>query len=276
MAPGIRAVAVAGLVAVAPVTAAAAAPVTITPGTLTVCAYPAFAPFSSMDASGAWVGWDATFLTRFAQQQGLTVTTVSISPFAGIWKRPGTGECDIAAAGIGDQPGRRSASPGTTWSIPYYSVIRAFAVRRGTTLAGPQDLAGKVVIVTPGSAAHQDLRQQIRQHHVKGVTIRYTHRGCRAVGLVARGKAFAYGGGLGSIQYHAARYRNVTVAWPHRILLPDGRTGTEPFAYPVRTADTGLVAALNAFIAANRASYGRRATEGGRTPDEQAGGCPSY
>lgn len=276
MRPRIRALAAAGVASLTPVTAAAAAPVTITPGTLTVCAYPAFAPFSSVDSSGAWVGWDAAFLTRFAQEQGLTVTPVPVTPFAGIWKRPGTGECDVAAAGIGDQPARRSASPGTTWSIPYYSVIRAFAVRRGSTLDGPQDLAGRTVIVTPGSAAHQDLRQQIRQHHVKGVRIRYTHRGCRAVGLVAKGKAFAYGGGLGSIQYQAARYRNITVAWPHRILLPNGRTGTEPFAYPVRTADTGLVAALNAFIAANRASYGRRATEGGRTPDEQAGRCPSY
>ena len=41
------------------------------------------------------------------------------------------------------------------------------------------------------------------------------------------------------------------------MLLANGRSGTEAFSYPVRTADTGLIQALNAFIAANKASYGK-------------------
>ena len=234
-----------------------APPTTLTPGTLTICTYPGFAPFTSFDAKGAWVGWDASFLTRFATQQGLAVKTVSVDPFDGIWKRPGENQCDIAAAGIGNEPARRAQSPGTTWSITYYVVIRAFAVRKGSTLTGPQDLAGKTVIVTKDSTADQDIQQQIRQHHVKGVTVRYTDNEGAAVKMVSQGKVFAYGGGLGSIQYQARRFTNIKVAWPHRILLPSGKLGTEPFSYPVRTADTGLVEALNAFIAANRAGYGK-------------------
>ena len=230
---------------------------TLTPGTLTICTYPGFAPFTSFTSSGAWVGWDASFLTRFATQQGLAVKTVSVDPFDGMWKRPGEDQCDIAAAGIGNEPARRAQSPGTTWSITYYEVIRAFAVRKGSTLTGPQDLAGKTVIVTKDSTADQDIQQQIRQHHVKNVTVRYTDNEGAAVKMVSRGKVFAYGGGLGSIQYQAKRFTNIRVAWPHRILLPNGKRGTEPFSYPVRTADTGLIEALNAFIAANKASYGK-------------------
>ncbi|MBM3665551.1 MAG: transporter substrate-binding domain-containing protein [Actinobacteria bacterium] len=98
---------------------AAAPPTTLTPGTLTICTYPGFAPFTSFDASGAWVGWHASFLIRFATQQGLAVKTVSVVPFDGIWKRPGENQCDIAAAGIADQPAHRARAPGgrspTTW-----------------------------------------------------------------------------------------------------------------------------------------------------------------
>ena len=246
--------------AVGAVTAASlavAAPTTITPGTLTICTYPGFAPFTSFSSSGAWQGWDASFLTRFATEQGLAVKTISVTPFNGMWKRPGEDQCDIAAAGIGNQAARRAESPGTTWSSTYYVVIRAFAVRKGTTLTGVQDMAGKTVIVTKGSTADQDITQQIRQHHVKGVTVRYTNDEGNAVAQVSKGKVFAYGGGLGSIQYQARRFRNIKVAWPHRILLPNGKRGSEPFSYPVRTADTGLIEALNAFIAANRSSYGK-------------------
>jgi len=243
--------------ALAAASVAVAAPTTITPGVLSICTYPGFAPFTSFDASGQWVGWDASFLAKFATQQGLTVKTVSVTPFNGMWKRPGVGQCDLAAAGIGNQANRRAESPGTTWSNTYYVVVRAFAVRKGTTLTGVQDMAGKTVIVTRGSAADEDIKQQIRQHHVKGVTVRYTNDEGAAVAQVSRGKVFAYGGGLGSIQYQAKRFPNIKVAWPHRMLLANGKLGRETFSYPVRTADTGLVEALNAFIAANRPTYGK-------------------
>ncbi len=238
-------------------TARAIPPTTLVPGTLTVCAYPGFAPVTSFDARGAWVGTDASFLTRFAAQEGLAVRPVTVASFHGMWKRPGRDECDIAAGGIANLPARRAASPGTRWSRPYYEVLRAFAVRTGSTLTRAQDLAGKTVIVTKGSTAEQDLLQQIRRHRVKGVTVRYTTNEAAAVRMVSRGKAFAYGGGLISIRYQAGRFRNIEAAWPHRMLLADGKSGTEAFSYPVRSADTALVDALNAFIAANKSRYGK-------------------
>ncbi len=212
---------------------------------------------TSFDPAGAWVGTDASFLRRFAAQAGLSVTVMPVRSFAGMWARPGRDECDIAAGGIADLPSRRAASPGTTWSRPYYEVLRAFAVRKGSTLTGPEGLAGRTVIVTRGSTAEYDLRQQIRRNHLRGVNVLYATGESAAVAMVSRGAAFAYGGGLISIRYQAKRFRNITVAWPHRMLLANGRSGTEAFSYPVRTADTGLIQALNAFIAANKASYGK-------------------
>ena len=200
-----------GLIAQAATARVVVPPTTLVPGPLTVCTYPGFAPFTSFTGKGAWVGWDASFLTAFATQQGLAVKPVPVDPFDGMWKRPGENQCDIAAAGIGNEPARRAQSPGTTWSITYYTVIRAFAVRRGSTLTGPQDLAGRTVIVTKDSTADQDIRQQIRQHHVKGVTVRYTDHEGAAVKMVSQGKVFAYGGGLGSIQYQAKRFRTINV-----------------------------------------------------------------
>lgn len=252
----ITAIVVAGS-AVAVASAAQAAVTTLTPGALTVCTYPGFAPFDQVGADGRWQGWDATFITGFATQEGLAVKVVPVQQFNGIWQLPGRDRCDVAAAGIGNEPQRRAQSPGTTWSSTYYTVIRAFAVRKGSTLTGPKDLAGKTVIVTKGSTADQDLVQQVKQHHVPHVTIRYTDNEGAAVALVARGKVFAYGGGLGSVQYQARRFRNIKVVWPHRMLMPNGTLGREVFSFPVRTASTGVVQALNAYIAANKPRYGK-------------------
>lgn len=254
----IRVAVVAGVVAaLSAASVAIAVPTTITPGTLSVCTYPRFAPFTSFGASGEWQGWDAAFLTDFASEQGLAVATESVTPFKGIWTRPGKDECDIAAAGITNLAERRAESPGTTWSSTYYVGVRAFAVRAGTRLRSVEDMAGKTVVVTKGSTSHKDITQQITQYRVMGVTVKYTNDVTAAVDLVSKGKVFAYGGCLGCIQYQAGLVKNIRVAWPHRILLASGARGSEPFAYPVRAADAGLVEALNIFIAENRAKYGK-------------------
>ena len=53
----IRVAVVAGVVAaLSAASVAIAVPTTITPGTLSVCTYPRFAPFTSFGASGEWQG----------------------------------------------------------------------------------------------------------------------------------------------------------------------------------------------------------------------------
>lgn len=244
-------------VAAAQGSAQAAPFTTLTPGTITACTYDGFAPFSELNAEGEWTGWDPAFLRPFAAQNGLTLTPVKDLQFNGIWQSPGKNRCDLAAAGITNLAARRAQSPGVTWSATYYYVLRSFIVRKGSTLTGPMDLAGKTVIVTKGSTADLDLVQQIRQHHVPDVTVRYTDNDENGAKAVAQGRAFAYGSGLGSIQAVVKKHPGTKVAWTHHRLLPNGKTGSEPFSYPVRTASTGLVQALNAYIAANKKNYGK-------------------
>ena len=74
-----------GLIAQAATARVVVPPTTLVPGTLTVCTYPGFAPFTSFTGKGAWVGWDASFLTAFATQQGLAVKPVPVDPFDGMW-----------------------------------------------------------------------------------------------------------------------------------------------------------------------------------------------
>ena len=100
---------------------------TVEPGVLTVCTYTGFAPVSSKNESGEIVGTDITFVRHFAEENGLAVKFKE-ADFAGIWERPGRGECDLAAAGIAPLDSRKS--PGVVWSAPYFNVQRTLLIRK--------------------------------------------------------------------------------------------------------------------------------------------------
>jgi hypothetical protein len=60
---------------------------------------------------------------------------------------------------------------------------------------------------------------------------------------------FAFGSGLGTVEYLVAKFGGMKVVWPHCLMMPDGTLAGEPFSFVVRAQSTGLIAALNAFIA---------------------------
>jgi Bacterial extracellular solute-binding proteins, family 3 len=131
---------------------------TLEAGTLKVCLYSGFAPFSSL-VDGQWQGWEVDYLKEFAQQSKLTFEVVS-KDFEGIWLQPGHGDCDIAATGISDtQDRRKAAGPEADWSNTYYHVVRTFLVRTAdfTKLTQVEDLKGKKAIITKDSTANSDL-----------------------------------------------------------------------------------------------------------------------
>ena len=230
--------------------------------TLKVCLYPGFKPFTSWEEKDpVWRGWDVVYLKAFAKTYGLTFKAIKIDAFLGIWKLPGedSKSCDIAAAGISDLPDRRAESPGTKWSKTYYTVDRAYLVRSGDTLDKVEDLAGKkiTVIVTKGSTADTDLQNRLRQARnagvkVDGVTIGYTDQEAEAAKLVRDGKAFAYGGGYGSVLALAPKGSGLKVTWTHCNMVEVSKNVfkeySEPFSFVVRSADTGLPEALDRYI----------------------------
>ncbi len=84
--------------------------ITLVPGKLTVCTYGGFAPVCYKNAAGQLIGYDVSFLTRFAQQNGREIVLIE-KEFDGIWKLPNANVCDVAGAGVmrrNDRPVGRS------------------------------------------------------------------------------------------------------------------------------------------------------------------------
>ncbi|HEX4960432.1 MAG TPA: transporter substrate-binding domain-containing protein [Thermoanaerobaculia bacterium] len=250
---------------------------TLEPGKLKVCLYGGFPPFVGLD-NGHWSGWDVTYLEQFAKQQGLTFTPVNVAKFDDIWALAGEGQCDIAASGISDLPARRKQTGcAGDWSDHYYKVYRSFAVRIADKdkLKDVSDLKGKTAVVTGGSTADLDLSNRLacanipqcgKEKNSSCVNVLRTDNEEDSAKMVLNGEAFAYGGGLGSIQYLVEKLgggKALAVAWTHcNTQRVNGKCQpvSEPFSFVVRHASTGLLEALNRYIASQ--SYP------GKAPDE--------
>ncbi len=228
---------------------------TVTPGTLTVCTFGGFPPTSYALPSGAWAGLDARFVRRFASSVGLAVDARVSSEFDGIWRRPGAGECDLAAAGITVTDDRSSDARGATFTKQYHTTLRAFVVRRGSTLTGVRGLAGRTILVGKGSIAFEDVQRRVRRARVAGVRIRFGAGEVPNRRAVLAGRAFAYETDDLSAEQAARVDPRLAVAWAHPRLDARGRNVREGLAYVVRDSSTGLLPALNAFISAKGRTY---------------------
>ncbi|BBK37965.1 amino acid ABC transporter substrate-binding protein [Allostella sp. ATCC 35155] len=236
------ALAAAALAGAAP--AAHAAPRTIVPGTLTVCASTAFRPVLYRDGQQL-VGSDVVFLRAFAKSRNLELAFRDF-PFDGIWLRPGRGECDLAAAGITDFASRHSA--GVEWSKPYFTVLRTLLIRReqAGTLRTIADFPGRSIGFVTNSSADRDVRARAPQGAVlKG----YGEAEAGIADLIA-GRLDAFAEGSVTSDDFAARHPELAVIDAHSLVPAEG------LAYPVR-AESGLLETLDAFIAANAATYGK-------------------
>lgn len=230
----------------------AAAVTTLVPGEVRVCLFPTFPPFDAMDETGAWRGWDVDYISHFAATLNLRFVPVEVAHYDEFWLEPGRDRCDIAASGISDLAVRRAQTGALAgWSVHYYSVARAFGVRPGAKLDDICDLAGKTVMVVKGSTAEVDLRSRAAQAGISTITVDGTSDDVANARRVAENRpgaeAYAFGSGLGSVQYLSRQF-GLEVAWPHCLMMPDGHLRQEPFSFVVRSASTGLLEALNAYI----------------------------
>ncbi len=234
---------------------------------LRVGVYAGFAPFVEKRTPKQWGGWDIRFLENFARGKGFSLDFVEIDQFAGIWNAPARGVCDIVAAGIGDTKKRRSENSDVQWSCHYYSVMRAFVIKKSkdSVLQSIHDLENKTVIVTKNSNAHIDLLLQMKEARLSSVTIQYTDDEHEGVKKVLSGEAFAYGGGVGSIEYLRSKYAQLEVAWRHRahesLLVENTDDLSAPkeeyFSFVLKKEARALTHELNAFIRQNRNMYGK-------------------
>ncbi len=184
------------------------------------------------------------FLRRFAAERKLNVE-FRFFEFEGIWARPGAGECDVAAAGIAPLPARAAA--GVEWSAPYFGVRRSLLIRKSDSgsLRTMADFGGRTVAVTKGSTADVDTAAR----KPASAKIAYYDDQAKAVADLLAGRIDAFGEGDVSNAYLAGqRPAELALADVHPMAPP------ETFALAVRKK-SGITAALNAFIAANKAKY---------------------
>lgn len=240
-----------------------AAVTTLHAGRLTVCTYGGFAPVCFKDTAGNLVGLDVSFLTRFAESEGLALDMIDRT-FDGIWALPDMNVCDIAAAGI-TKLDSRYVGEGASWSDAYFQVNRSLLVRSAEQLVFDDhaSLVGKKIVVTRGSTADIDA-----QTRYPDCTLQYVDE--VAMGqqdqqeyvvktLLADREADAFGEGDVSNRYLRDTYGKdveggLVLADIHPIDGPD-----ETFSFVARNASTGLLERLNAFIAANKDSYASKA-----------------
>jgi len=263
---------------------------TLKRGTLQVCLYAGFAPFTYKE-NGAWKGWDVDYLTAFASANGLSIEVVEEPRFEDIWLKPSEGRCDIAGSGISDTADRRAAvDSGGCWSKSYYEVARSFLVRSKdrTLLTKIEDLRGTTAVVTRGSTGHRDLCYRMQLAGMRAcatpdggnpcanleeasrttdptcVVIEYARGNdeINAAADVANARGtddpFTYGGGYGSVQTLVSQFPGLSLVWPHCNMTTYGnqtRPYAEPFSFVVSSKAPGLLQALNKFIEGRSIPY---------------------
>jgi ABC-type amino acid transport substrate-binding protein len=213
---------------------------TIKPGVITVCTYSGFAPVCFVK-DGEPAGKDISFLKKFAADHGMKVKFIVLPYFVGIWRQPGDGLCDIAAAGISPWQARKDESPGAVWTEDYFHVQRSLLIRKADedkfhTIA---DFKGKTIAVTEGSSADLDIDAETR----KTTTIVYRSDQGAAVAELLAGSIDAFGEGDVSNLYLAIG-KPLTITAVHHL----DPKNPEAFSFPVREA-SGIVSALNDWIA---------------------------
>ncbi len=232
---------VVGLARVAPAQQPAPAIKTIEPGVLTV-AVTTITPTGPYDSQQ----WIRRYVERFAAEHRLTIRWVVV-PFDQSWWRASRSEVDLVATNVASFPDRRS--PGATFSAPFMYERRALRIRppdRGR-YAHIDDFIGRTVGVVQGMAAERDVRRRAKPE-VGVVTTSsfaelYERFGKGELDAIAEAEYYALDGAV--IPSHGD---DVVLVDLHD-LTPGQR---EESVFVVSDASTGLLAAINRFIAATR------------------------
>ena len=218
---------------------------TISERILTICTYTELAPFSYEDG-GDIAGTDISLLREFAEEMDLGLEIIKRG-FAGLWETPGNGDCDVSAAGMMEYEDRYLGET-AVWSDPYMLVTRSLLIRRSDLeiLKGPEDFAGKKIVVTPSSSAHID--GDLRYKPLGATIIPLVPSQNEIVSQLLSGKIDAFGEGDVSNEYLAGKYFD---EHGERLLaLTDVHSMENPelLRFAVRSVDERLPATLNEFI----------------------------
>ena len=212
--------------------------VTIEPGVLRVAVTTA-EPTSPYDSQL----WIRRYVERFASAHGLAVAWVVV-PFNGSWRRAGLDEVDVVATNVASFPDR--VSEGGTFSAPFLYERRALRIHPQdlSRYAHIDDFVGKRVGVVAGMAAERDVRRRAPV----GVEVVTVSSFPELYALFDRGEVDA----IAEAEYYALDGSIIPSHGPEVVLidlhdLTEGQR--EESVFVVRDDSTGLLEAVNAFIA---------------------------
>lgn len=190
--------------------------------------------------------WIQRYVERFAGEHGLRIRWVAV-PFNDSWLRAGRHEVDLVATNVASFPDR--VSPGASFSAPFLYERRALRIRPEDRGAYDHidDFVGRRVGVVRGMAAERDVRRRAPAG-VQVVTTGsfaelYEQFAAGTLDAIAEAEYYALDGQV--IPSHGG---DVVLVDLHD-LTPGQR---EESVFVVADASTGLLAAVNAFIARTR------------------------
>jgi hypothetical protein len=211
---------------------------TLVPGTLSVAAFPGFAPFAWRDGRFAR-GRDIAFLHRFAASHGLSLR-VHFHKFDRLWELPAHRQADVAASGISLRCSR--ASQDVAWTRSYCEVRRTLLIRTEDRerIRGMADLQSLAVV--PESLAQAHAKETLPAKAA------LTHASTLEHGIedLLLGQVDALGTGSVSARHHAARHPGLALVDVH------GDRPPERISFSARPE---LVRSLDAFIARFGSGY---------------------
>lgn len=197
------------------------------------------APSGPLDSQS----WIQRYVARFADEQHLVIDWVEV-PFDRSWERAGRGEVDLVATNVASFPDR--VSPGGTFSSPFLYERRALRIHpadrdRYRTIG---DFVGHRVGAVRGMAAERDLRRRAPP----GVEVVVTGSFDALYAEFASG----YVDAIAEAEYYALDGTVIPSHGPEVVLIDEHELTPgqrEESVFVVRDKSTGLLEAVNAFIA---------------------------
>lgn len=116
-------------------------------GKLVMLTNAAFPPFEYLGADGKVAGVDVDIAEAIAQELGVTLEVVDMD-FDGIVMAVQSGQGDLGVAGMTNTEERRKT---VDFSVNYVDTAQMIIVKEGSPIAGPDDLAGKIIGVQLGT-----------------------------------------------------------------------------------------------------------------------------
>jgi len=126
-------------------------------GTLRVAIDPSFPPFESVDSSGHIVGYDADLAKALARRLAVDVHFVTTG-YDALYDALTAGRADVVISALYPD---QSRTAGFAFSDPYFNAGEIILVDAGSSIATPDDLAGKSVACIFGTAGHMELLQLV-------------------------------------------------------------------------------------------------------------------